>query len=61
MVSPDVIMAIVLMTVNHVYAIEQQALTTFLVLVVIVITSLLLLAANCVQDKIGAYGITVIS
>ncbi|PIB30013.1 MarC family transcriptional regulator [Maribacter sp. 4U21] len=59
--SPGAIMAVVLMTDNHVYGIEQQALTTALVLVVIGLTSLLLLAANYVQEKIGEYGITVIS
>ncbi len=59
--SPGAIMAVVLMTDNHVYDIEQQALTTALVLVVIGLTSLLLLAANYVQEKIGEYGITVIS
>ncbi len=59
--SPGAIMAVVLMTDNHIYSIEQQALTTILVLVVVAMTSLLLLAANYVQEKIGAYGITVIS
>lgn len=59
--SPGAIMAVVLMTDNQIYPIEQQALTTFLVLIVIVMTSLLLLAANYVQEKIGEYGITVIS
>ena len=59
--SPGAIMALVLMTDNHVYGIEQQALTSALVLVVIGLTSLLLLAANYVQEKIGEYGITVIS
>ncbi|AZQ58591.1 MarC family protein [Maribacter sp. MJ134] len=59
--SPGAIMAVVLMTDNHVYGIEQQALTSALVLVVIGLTSLLLLAANYVQEKIGEYGITVIS
>lgn len=59
--SPGAIMAVVLMTDNHIYSIEQQALTTVLVLIVVAITSFLLLAANYVQEKIGAYGITVIS
>ena len=59
--SPGAIMAVVLMTDNHIYSIEQQALTILLVLVVVIITSLLLLAANVVQEKIGEYGITVIS
>ncbi|MEL0643211.1 MULTISPECIES: MarC family protein [unclassified Olleya] len=59
--SPGAIMAVVLMTDNHVYTIEQQTITILLVLVVVAITSLLLLAANVVQEKVGEYGITVIS
>ena len=59
--SPGAIMAVVLMTDNHLYTIQQQALTVVLVLVVITITCLLLLAANFVQKRIGEYGITVIS
>lgn len=59
--SPGTIMAVVLMTDNHLYSIEQQAITTLLVFVVIVLTMLLLLSANLVQKKIGSYGITVIS
>ncbi len=59
--SPGAIMAVVLLTDNHVYSIEQQLLTTGLVLVVIVLTSIMLLAASSIQEKIGSYGITVIS
>ena len=59
--SPGAIMAVVLMTDNHIYTIQQQALTTLLVLVVVGITCLLLLGANKVQERIGEYGITVIS
>ncbi|MCF8463306.1 MAG: MarC family protein [Flavobacteriales bacterium] len=59
--SPGAIMAVVLMTDNHIYTIQQQALTTILVLVVVGITCLLLLGANKVQERIGEYGITVIS
>ncbi|MCR9063232.1 MAG: MarC family protein [Cytophagales bacterium] len=59
--SPGAIMAVVLMTDNHIYTVQQQAVTSFLVLVVIGITCLLLLAANIVKDRIGEYGITVIS
>lgn len=59
--SPGAIMAVVLMTDNHIYTLSQQALTTVLVMVVIALTSLLLLAANKVQKAIGTYGITVIS
>jgi len=59
--SPGAIMAVVLMTDNHIYTIQQQAFTTLLVLVVVGITCLLLLGANKVQERIGEYGITVIS
>ena len=59
--SPGAIMAVVLMTDNHIYTINQQILTTVLVLVVIGLTSLVLLIASAVQEKVGTYGITVIS
>lgn len=59
--SPGAIMAVVLMTDNNIYTIQQQALTTVLVLVVIIITCLLLLMANKVKERVGEYGITVIS
>ncbi|MGB5555919.1 MAG: MarC family protein [Flavobacteriaceae bacterium] len=59
--SPGAIMAVVLMTNNNLYTIQQQAVTTVMVLLVVAITSLLLIAANSVQNKVGSYGITVIS
>ncbi len=59
--SPGAIMAVVLLTDNHLYGIQDQLFTTALVLIVIALTSLILLAANKLQDKIGSYGITVIS
>lgn len=59
--SPAAIMAVVLMTNNNLYTIQQQVITTFLVLIVVIITCLLLLIANMVQNRIGEYGITVIS
>lgn len=59
--SPGAIMAVVLLTDNHTYTINEQILTTFLVLFAIGITSLVLLAATRVQERIGSYGITVIS
>lgn len=59
--SPGAIMAVVLMTDNHIYTINQQIVTTLLVMFVITLTCILLLAANGVQKKIGEYGITVIS
>ena len=59
--SPGAIMAVVLLTDNHLYSIQEQTITTLLVLFVIALTALLLLIANSVQEKIGTYGITVIS
>lgn len=59
--SPGAIMAVVLMTDNHLYTIQQQVITTLIVLAVVGLTSLVLLAANAVQEKIGTYGIIVIS
>jgi len=59
--SPGAIMGVVLMTDNHIYSIQEQAITTGLVLLVIGITCLILLAASSVQERIGSYGITVIS
>lgn len=59
--SPGAIMAVVLMTDNHLYTIQQQVTTSILVLFVVFLTLLLLLAANHVQKRIGEYGITVIS
>jgi len=59
--SPGAIMAVVLLTDNHIYAIEQQALTAILVLVVVLLTMVILLVASRVQKRIGEYGITVIS
>ncbi len=59
--SPGAIMAVVLLTDNYQFTIEQQAITTFLVFIVIIFTCLLLLVARYVQKLIGEYGITVIS
>ncbi|OBQ57348.1 MarC family protein [Tamlana sp. s12] len=59
--SPGAIMAVVLLTDNHLYTIQQQTITTFLVLVIIAVTCLILLGANHLQKRIGDYGITVIS
>tara|TARA_R110000796_G_scaffold37722_1_gene95037 strand:+ start:80423 stop:81037 length:615 start_codon:yes stop_codon:yes gene_type:complete len=59
--SPGAIMAVVLMTNNNLYTIQQQAVTTVLVLFVVVLTCILLLIANVVLQKVGEYGITVIS
>lgn len=59
--SPGAIMAVVLLTDNHTYSIKEQIMTTVLVLFVIGLTSLVLWTATRVQERIGSYGITVIS
>lgn len=59
--SPGAIMAVVLLTDNHLYSIKEQLVTTALVLFVIGLTCLILLGANNLQKRIGNYGITVIS
>ncbi len=59
--SPGAIMAVVLMTNNHIYSIKQQTVTTLIVLGVTGITCLILLIANRLQKVIGDYGITVLS
>ncbi|AEE19790.1 MarC family protein [Dokdonia sp. 4H-3-7-5] len=59
--SPGAIMAVVLMTDNHIYSIQEQFIATALVLFVIGLTCLILLGANKLQERIGNYGITVIS
>lgn len=59
--SPGAIMAVVLLTDNHLYSIKEQIVTTVLVLFVIGLTCLILLGANNLQKRIGNYGITVIS
>ena len=58
--SPGAIMAVVLLTDNHMYSIFQQAGTTLLVLLVLLVTCLLLLFARKIQKRIGDTGITVI-
>jgi len=58
--SPGAIMAVVLMTDNHIYGIQQQAITSAIVLLVVTLTCGLLLVANHVQQRIGEYEITVI-
>lgn len=59
--SPGAIMAVVLMTDNHLYTVMQQTVTTLLVIGVIGITILILLLANKLHKVIGDYGIVVIS
>lgn len=59
--SPGAIMAVVLMTDNNLYTIQQQGTTIILVFSVMLITLAILLTANHLQKIIGDYGITVIS
>lgn len=59
--SPGAIMAVVLLTDNHLYTIQQQAFTTLNVLLVMTLTYVLLLIASKIQDRIGESAITVIS
>ncbi len=59
--SPGAIMAVVLLTDNHLFGLREQAITTFLVLLVVLLTMALLIGASFVQKRIGDYGITVIS
>lgn len=59
--SPGAIMAVVLMTDNNLYTIQQQGTTIILVFSVMIITLAILLTANHLQKIIGDYGITVIS
>lgn len=59
--SPGAIMAVVLLTDNNQFSVQDQAITTFLVALVITITCALLLAANKLMKQVGEYGITVIS
>ncbi len=59
--SPGAIMAVVLLTDNHIYTLSQQLITTLLLLLVIVITCVLLLASSAIQKRIGESGIIVIS
>jgi len=59
--SPGAIMAVVLLTDNHIYSFTQQVSTTFMLFIVVTITCILLLASNFIQKKIGESGIIVIS
>ena len=59
--SPGAIMAVVLLTDNHLYTIREQALTTLNVLLVMALTCILLLTASKIQERIGESAITVIS
>jgi multiple antibiotic resistance protein len=59
--SPGAILAVVLLTDNHVYTVAQQAITTSIVLLVLGIVLGLLLMADKIQRTIGTTGITVVT
>ncbi len=59
--SPGAIMAVVLLTDNHIYSFSQQLITTIILLVVIIITCFMLQASNVIQKRIGESGIIIIS
>jgi multiple antibiotic resistance protein len=59
--SPGAIMAVVLLTDNHLYTIREQLFTTLNVLLVLLLTGFLLLAASRIQERLGESVITIIS
>ena len=59
--SPGAMMAIVLLTDNHLFSLFDQTMTTLIMLSVLLITYLLFLAANRIQRWIGNTGAAVIS
>ncbi|MCG8582433.1 MAG: MarC family protein [Bacteroidales bacterium] len=59
--SPGAIMAVVLLTDNHLYTLTEQLTTILMLLIVIVFTCILLLASSFIQKRIGESGIIVIS
>jgi len=59
--SPGAILAVVLMTDNHLYSLPEQIVTSLLLLIVIAITCEVLLISNRIQKSIGEGGIIVIS
>ncbi len=59
--SPGAILAVVLLTDNHIYNLSQQFQTSIAVIMVVITTCILLLTASKIQEKIGETGIIVIS
>ncbi|MGL4984426.1 MAG: MarC family protein [Plesiomonas sp.] len=59
--SPGAMMAVVMLTDNHRYAMGEQALTALVMLTVLIITYLLLRSASSIQKVIGRTGASVIS
>ncbi|MDD1795795.1 MarC family protein [Enterovibrio sp. ZSDZ42] len=59
--SPGAMMAIVMLTDNHRFALVEQAMTAGIMLLVLVATLLLLLSANLIHKIIGHVGASIIS
>jgi len=59
--SPGAILAVVLLTDNHIYTIQEQVITTLNMLFVLLLTCFLLLGAKAIQSRIGNSGIILIS
>lgn len=59
--SPGAMMAIVMLTDNHRFAIPEQAITAGIMLAVLAVTLLLLLSANFIHRIIGHVGASIIS
>ncbi|MGF1770139.1 MarC family protein [Enterovibrio makurazakiensis] len=59
--SPGTMMAIVMLTDNHRFALVEQAMTAGIMLLVLVATLLLLLSANLIHKIIGHVGASIIS
>lgn len=59
--SPGAMLSVVMLTDNHRYSLEQQAVTTAMMAAVMICTLALLLLANPIQRVIGTAGASIIS
>lgn len=59
--SPGAILAVILITDNHVYTIEEQVITTATVLSVLIVTLILLLLSNGIIKVIGVGGASLLT
>ncbi|WP_448248444.1 MarC family protein [Thalassotalea agariperforans] len=59
--SPGAILAVILITDNHVYTIEEQVVTTITMLFVLVVTLVLLLLSNTIIKVIGVGGASLLT
>ncbi|WP_407331961.1 MarC family protein [Enterovibrio sp. 27052020O] len=59
--SPGAMMAIVMLTDNHRFALAEQAMTAGIMMLVLVVTLLLLLSASMIHKIIGQVGASIIS